>query len=368
MNRNQVIIRTSIIGIITNVFLSLFKAFVGFLSNSIAIVLDAVNNLSDALSSVITIIGTKLSNKPADKKHPYGYGRIEYLSTTIIAVIVLYAGITSFVESIKKIINPETPEYSIPSIIIVAVAVVVKLLLGHYFKKVGKSVHSDSLIDSGQDASMDAIISASTVVAAILFTFTKISLEAYLGVIISIFIIKSGIEMLNNTLSQILGERIDAHLSAELKETICSVDGVEGAYDLILNDYGPDRMIGSVHIEVPDTTSAETIDNMTREITNRVYRKHNIILSAVGIYAKNTKNNHAHEVEENIRRIVMNHEHVLQMHGFYLDEKIKHIRFDVIIDFIAKDRQSIYANIVEESQKAYPDYTFEVVLDADFSD
>lgn len=137
-SRDKVIIRTSIIGIVTNILLSGFKAAIGLASNSIAVILDAVNNLSDALSSVITIVGTKLAARPADKKHPLGYGRIEYLSAMIVSGIVLYAGITSFVESVKKIIEPETPEYSTVSLVIIAVAVVVKLILGKYVKAQGK--------------------------------------------------------------------------------------------------------------------------------------------------------------------------------------------------------------------------------------
>ena len=150
VNRGKVIIRTSIIGILTNVFLAAFKAVIGIVSNSIAVTLDAVNNLSDALSSIITIVGTKLAGKLPDKKHPLGYGRIEYLSAMIISVLVLYAGFTAFTESVKKIIHPETPEYTAVSLIIVAVAVVVKILLGRYVKHVGEKVNSDSLVNSGE--------------------------------------------------------------------------------------------------------------------------------------------------------------------------------------------------------------------------
>ena len=186
MTREKTIIRTSIIGIIANVFLAGFKAVIGLMTNSIAIVLDAVNNISDAGSSVITIIGTKLAGKAPDKKHPFGYGRIEYLSAMIISVIVLYAGVTSFVESVKQIIHPETPEYNTVSLVIVAVAVVVKIVLGRYVKSVGEKVNSSSLIDSGEDATLDSIISASTLVAAIIFMITGVSLEAWLGAVISI--------------------------------------------------------------------------------------------------------------------------------------------------------------------------------------
>ena len=252
-SREKTIIRTSVIGIIANVFLAGFKAVVGLMSNSIAIVLDAVNNISDAGSSLITIIGTKLAGKQPDKEHPFGYGRIEYLSAMIISVIVLYAGITSLIESVKQIIHPETPDYSVASLIIVAVAVVVKILLGRYVKSVGLKVNSDSLINSGEDATLDSIISASTLVAAAIYLFSGISLEAYLGAVISLVIIKSGIEMLKDTVSSILGEKNDPELAREIKRTVTGFKDVRGANDLVLNNYGPDAHNGSIHIEVPDT-------------------------------------------------------------------------------------------------------------------
>ena len=200
-NREKIIVRTSVIGIVANAFLAAFKAVVGIISNSIAIVLDAVNNISDALSSLITIIGTKLAAKEPDKNHPFGYGRIEYLSAMIISLIVFYAGITSFIESVKKIIHPETPEYTTTSLIIVAVAVLVKILLGRYVQSVGNRVNSDSLVNSGKDALLDSIISASTLLAAAIYLIFGISLEAWLGAIISLIIIKSGYEMLKDTIS-----------------------------------------------------------------------------------------------------------------------------------------------------------------------
>ena len=288
-SREKTIIRTSVIGIIANVFLAAFKAVIGLMSNSIAILLDAVNNISDAGSSLITIVGTKLAGRDPDKKHPFGYGRIEYLSAMIISVIVLYAGITSFVESVKQIIHPETPDYNAVSLVIVAVAVAVKIVLGRYVKGVGVKVNSDSLINSGEDATLDSIISASTLVAAGIFLIFHVSLEAWLGAIISVVIIKSGIEMLRDTISQILGERNDAELARAIKQTVTGFPDVQGAYDLVLNNYGPDTWNGSIHIEVPDTYSADRLDQLIREITMKVLREHRVILTAIGVYSTNTK-------------------------------------------------------------------------------
>ena len=367
-SRNAVIVRTSIIGILANVFLAAFKAVVGFASNSIAIVMDAVNNISDAASSVITIIGAKLAGKEPDRKHPFGYGRIEYLSAVIISLLVLYAGITAFVESVRKIIQPDTPDYSAAALIIVAVAVVVKIVLGRYVKHTGEKVHSDSLINSGEDATLDSIISASTLVAAAIYLIFHVSLEAWLGAIIALVIIKSGIGMLRDSLSQILGQRADAQLARDIKSTISRYPEIYGIYDLVLNDYGPDTWHGSVHVEVADTMTADELDQLIRKVTEEVYRNHGVLLTAVGVYSMNTKDPEAVAAREQVREIISGFPEILQMHGFHIDQAEKAIRFDVVISFDAKDRGAVYRKVCEQVQEAFPDYTLQVTMDTDFSE
>ena len=366
--RDATIIRTSVIGIAANMLLAGFKAVIGVVSNSIAIVMDAVNNLSDAASSIITIVGTRLAGKKPDRKHPFGHGRVEYLTAMIIAVLVLYAGITAFTESVKKIISPETPDYSTVSLIIIGVAVVVKLLLGRFVKKTGEQVQSDSLINSGEDATLDAVISAATLVAAGIYLATGVSLEAWLGAIIALVIIKSGIEMLWETISKLLGERADADLAKAIKATVTSYPEVSGAYDLILHNYGPNAFNGSIHIEVPDTLSAGDLDKLLRKISMDVYQKHHVILTAVGVYSVNTRDPEAVEAQEKVRKMVMENPYVLQMHGFYLDKQEKTIRFDLVISFDAPDRAAVHREICEKVHKLYPDYTPEIAMDTDFSE
>ena len=367
-SREKTIVKTSIIGIIANVFLAGFKAVIGLMTNSIAIILDAVNNISDAGSSLITIVGTKLANREPDKKHPFGYGRIEYLSAMIISVIVLYAGITSFVESVKQIIHPETPDYNAVSLVIVAVAVAVKILLGRYVKGVGVKVNSDSLINSGEDATLDSIISASTLVAAGIFLIFHISLEAWLGAIISVVIIKSGTEMLRDTISQILGERNDKELAKEIHDTIMSFPDVQGAYDLVLNNYGPDTWNGSIHIEVPDTYSADQLDQLIREITMKVIHEHQVILTAIGVYSVNTRDEEIIRAKRQVEEIIFAHKYVRQMHGFYLLKDQKTMRFDIVISFDAKDRRAVCSEVIADVQKSFPDYELQVAMDTDFTE
>lgn len=365
MDREKVIVRTSIIGILANLFLVAFKAAVGFLSGSIAVMLDAVNNLSDALSSVITIVGTKLAAKKPDKKHPLGYGRIEYLTAMIVAAIVLYAGITSLVESVKSLFSGDTPEYSVVSLIIIAAAVVVKLLLGAFVKREGKRVNSGSLIASGSDATFDAVLSASVLASALIFTFTGFSLEAWVGLVISGFIIKSGIEMLTETLDDILGKRTDPDTARAIKDTVKSVEGVQGAYDLFLNSYGPDTVIGSVHIEVPDTMTADEIDALERTVYDKVFCEHGVALTGIGIYSVNTKDDEAKRLRTEVNRIVLRHEGVLQTHGFYVDAAAKTVNLDILIGFEVEDRRALFEEIRAELQKAYPDYAFTLAMDLD---
>ncbi|HAP33430.1 MAG TPA: cation transporter [Lachnospiraceae bacterium] len=367
IERNKVIIRTSIIGIVANVFLVAFKAVVGILTHSIAVILDAVNNLTDALSSVITIVGTKLAGKMPDKKHPMGYGRIEYLSAMVVSALVLYAGLTSLTESIKKIIKPEKVDYSIASLIIIAAAVLVKFFLGKYVKRVGKKVNSSSLVASGADAQNDAFLSASVFASAIIFYFTKVSLEAYVGVVISVFIIKAGIEMMIDTLNDILGRRTDKELSARIKELIKEEDEVRGAYDLIVNNYGPNKNYASVHIEIPDTLTANDIDLLERRLQIKVFKETGVVLTGIGIYSYNTKSDEAAIIRDAVKEKILSHEWAIQVHGFYIDTVNKEMRFDVVLSFDIETSKGLTI-INEDIKKLYGDYRVLAVPDVDFSD
>jgi len=367
-NRENAVIKTSIISILSNIILAAFKAGVGILANSIAIVSDAVNNLSDALSSIITIIGTKLAGKAPNKKHPYGYGRIEYLTSLIVSAIVLYAGVTALVESIKKIILPEDVDYTTVTLVIIIAGIIVKFILGLYVKKKGKEVNSDALVASGSDAFNDAILSISVLASAIIYLIFNISLEAYVGVLLSIFIIKSGIELIKESVDNMLGVRIESDLAKNIKKDVIKEKNVSGAFDLVLNNYGPDKYLGSIHIEVPDTLSVAEVDKISRNITKNIMNNYGVILHTIGIYSVNTKDKKIIEIQKDIHNIVFSHEGILQMHGFYLDEQDKTISFDIIIDFSIKNREEVYKSIFDELQEKYKDYKLNITLDVDISD
>lgn len=365
--REGLIVRTSVIGIITNILLAAFKAAVGLISHSIAVVLDAVNNLSDALSSLITIIGTKLSAKLPDKKHPLGYGRIEYLTALVVAALVLYAGVTSLVESVKKIIHPETADYSIVSLVIIAVAVVVKLLLGRYVKAQGRKANSAALEASGADASFDAILSASVLLSAIVFLLWGLSLEAWVGVVIAGFIIKSGLEMITDTLDDILGKRAEAELTGKIRRAVLEEEAIRGVYDIIVNDYGPNKNTCSLHIELPDFMTVDQVDVITRHLQNRVLDAAGVIVTGVSVYSYNTKDDEAAAIRGRVTGIVLSHDWALQLHGFYADTVNKSLRFDVVMSFDVTVSEAL-STLYSELSSALPEYTVHITPDVDAAD
>jgi len=366
--RKSVIVKTSILGIIANIFLSAFKAIIGWLSHSIAITLDAVNNLTDAVSSIITMIDAHIAGKDPDKKHPFGHGRTEYIATLAIGTIITYAGVTAGVESVKNIITPQTPEYGNIMFVVLGVAVAVKVFLALFFIRQGNKVKSGSLTASGKDALSDVIISVGTIVAAVIYITTGYSLEAYLGVLISILIVKAGVEILAETISKLLGEGTDVDLVKKIKKTIVEHDGVMGAYDLVFNNYGQDIYVGSVHIEVVDTMTANEIDMLTRHITKDIYDEYKIYLSAIGIYAHSTTDKDVIKLREDVSRIAIEHEFVNGVHGFYADMKAKEMRFDMVISFDAPSRAELYDHVIGDLKKEYPDYEISANMDSDFNE
>ncbi len=367
MDRSSQIIRTSWIGIITNVLLASFKAVVGILVSSVAIVMDAVNNLSDALSSVITIVGTKLSQRPADRKHPFGFGRIEYFSAIIIAVIVLSAGITSLIESVKKIFDPTEPSYTTTTLIVIVVAIVVKLLLGQYVKKKGEQLKSDALIASGSDALFDAIITLATLVSAGVMLLWGVSLDGILGALISIVIIKAGFEMLASPVNELLGTSISAELTNQIKKEVSDFEGVHGVFDLILHNYGPDLKIGSLHINVYDTMSAYEIHGLTRKISTYLYEKHGIIMT-VGVYAVATGENRRAELQSKVMQSLAAHNEIVQVHGFYFSEKDNMLSVDVVPDISVHDDATFISQLTNEIQPLVPGMNVVIVVDHNYSE
>ena len=367
MDRSSQIIRTSWIGIAANVLLAGFKAAVGILASSVAIVMDAVNNLSDALSSVITIVGTKLSQRPADRKHPFGFGRIEYFSAIIIAVIVLSAGVTSLIESVKKIFQPTEPSYTATTLIVIVVAIVVKLALGLYVKHKGQQLNSDALTASGSDALFDAIITLATLVSAGVMLLWHFSLDGILGALISVFIIKAGFEMLASPVNELLGTSIPADLTREIRKEVSEFEGVRGVYDLILHNYGPDVKIGSLHINVNDTMSAYEIHGLTRKIAIRMMERHGIIMT-VGVYSVATGDSRFIRLQSQVMQTVAAHPEIVQVHGYYYSEKDNLLSVDIVPDITVRDEAALIRQLTEELQPLVPGRQVVIVVDHNYGE
>ena len=368
MNREKKIIQTSIIGIIANVFLVVAKAIIGIFAHSVAIITDAINNLSDSLSSAITIVGTKLSNKKPDKKHPYGHGRVEYLTSLIIGIIVLAAGVMAIYESIMTLIEKPEVDHGIASLIVIGVAILVKIGISIYFSKVGKKVNSEPLKASGKDAFFDALLSVATLIGiGTSMIWEGANIEGYIGILIGLFILKTAYEILHDGVSLIIGERASQEEIDKIKHLVCSFKEVKGAYDLIINNYGTGKIIASIHVEVDDKMNAVELHHLTRNISAKVYAETGAILT-VGIYATNETKPEVKEIKDYVYNLVEKDPDIIQVHGFYLDEDTKLITFDLIFDFKYQEPQKKIASIISLLKEKYPEYSFYVIQDTDFSD
>lgn len=363
-SRNNQITKVSIVGIGSNAVIATFKVIVGLLSNSVAVLLDAVNNVSDALSSAITIIGVKLAGRKPDSKHPFGYGRVEYFSAILVAGIIFAAGASSMMESAKAIIHPEPTSFTWVSVMVIVVALVAKLILGRYFVIRGKALNSDALTASGMEASFDAVLSAATLLSAAVSLLWRINIDGYIGVVISGFIIKTGIEMLLDPLGKVVGKRVEGELATAIKSKVVKVPGVLGAYDLILHDYGPDTAIGSIHIEVPDTLPTPQIQKICRRVAALIYSEFKAVMT-VGIYVSNDTDPNVLAMREDIRKMAMALDGVQQMHGFFVDEE--EIAFDIVVSF-DHDSHAICHSLEEQITEKYPGKKVHITTDTNYTE
>jgi len=366
-SRTAQIVRVSFCGIGVNILLAGFKAVIGFAANSIAVLLDAVNNLSDVLSSVITVIGTKLAGKPADREHPFGHGRVEYITASVIAILVMAAGLMSLRESILKLITPEAPAHNPVTAALILAGVITKIFLGRFYRKRGNALNSASLTASGTDALMDAVLSTATLFSALLNILFGWNLEGILGAVISMFILKAGYDIMHETIGHIIGIRSEADFSQHIKERICSFPDVIGAYDLILHNYGPEAYFGSVHIEIPDDLTAREIDSLTRKIVPMIYEEFGVLLT-VGIYAANTADAQSMIIREAVCKLIAQHPEIRQMHGFYADPNENTVSFDLIFDYQAEQPEAVQQEITAALTNDFPAHRFHINIDRDFSE
>ena len=267
-------------------------------------------------------------------------------------------------ESCEKIISPADTKYSIIALVIIGITVFVKFFLGTHVKKVGKEVNSQSLVASGKDALWDAVVSFSTLIAGIINYIWNFNLEGYLGIIISILIIKSAIGMFKESANSMLGQRADGDLCAKIKERVLEFEEVQGVYDLNLHNYGPSRTVASLHIQVRNDMNAGEIHILTRNITYKIFEEFGIAVT-IGIYASNDEGEFG-QIKSELEKIVKDYKEILQIHGFYVDKE--NVFFDLIIDFDAKDKDKIQQEIIEKMKEKFPEYNYNIILDSDITD
>ncbi len=267
-----------LVGIICNVFLFAGKLIIGLIINSSAVMTDSFNNLSDAASSVISLVGAKLAAKPADKEHPFGHGRYEYIVALIVSFIILEVGISCFKTSLEKIFHPEDLNISLIALIILIVSVFVKIWLSLFNRKLGKKIDSKVLLATARDAMGDVFVTSATIVSLLIYRFLGWNVDGYMGCLVAVMVFLAGISVTRDTIEPLLGEAVPEDLYKEICEKICSYEGIEGTHDLIVHSYGPTRRMASVHAEIKNTLSIETAHEIVDRIEQDVLRDLNIFL------------------------------------------------------------------------------------------
>ena len=361
--REREIVKGSAIGIAGNLVLVAFKLVVGFASHSIAIVLDGVNNATDALSSVVTIVGTKLAGRRPDARHPFGYGRAEYLTSVVIAIIILAAGLMSLKESVVKVVHPGVPSYSAVTIVVIVVAILAKVALGLCFKHYGDKTRCEALVASGVDSNYDAVLSAGTLMVALAQNLWGVNIDGVVGLAISLVVCKAGIDVLRDALGPIIGQPEDKGLVSAIEQYSLSFPEVEAVCDIVLDDFGPHRTLGLVRVAVPDDLTARQVGVVTRRIAEGLQRKFGV-LAMVGICAENTTDEFAPRAAA-LAQVVAQEPAVLRSHGFYVDGQAKVCYFDLVVDFEA-DGEAVEQAVVGAMGERFPGYAFNVQVDADY--
>lgn len=363
--RQGVVMATSAVGIIVNVLLASIKVAIGILANSIAVISEGINNATDSLSSVITMVGAKLSNKRPTKKHPFGYGRIEYITSLIIAGLIIATAVELLKSSIKLIIEPQDLTVNTLTLIIIAASALVKLWLAWYTIKKGKQVNSGILVAMGTDSRNDCIVSAVTIVSAVVFIVFRFSVDAYAGIITSLFIFKAGFDILKDTLANLLGQPVEKETADELYSIIRSTPGVLNAADMILHNYGPDRYSGSVNIEMDHQMTVEQLYATIHKLQLDIMHQKGITM-VFGIYAVDRDHSEIKQMRQQIAQYVRGKEHIISYHALYLEPQTNVIYVDLVVDYELKDWNGLRTDFTEYMHGLYPDNKIELTIETEY--
>ncbi len=364
-SRESIITMTSGLGIFVNIIMALTKVFIGVLASSIAIISEGVNNAADVLSAFITLVGSKLARKHPDKKHPFGYGRIEYLVSLVISVLILVTGVEMIISSVKLIFNPEELNISYLSLFIVLGSAVIKFALGIYTMKMGKKADSNALVGVGLDSRNDSYASIITIVAALVFLIFHVSIDAYAGIIISVLILKAGLELLLDTIGDLLGRPGEHELAVEIYREVLATDGILSAADMMMHNYGPDAWSGSVNVEIDHNKSVGEIYEFLHALQLRIMHEHNVTM-VFGVYAVDNDHADVKALRRTINEFVRGQEHVKSYHAVYLREEEKKIYVDFIVDYDLRDWDALRAEFLRYIGGPYPGYEIELTIETEF--
>ena len=364
-DRLRIITRTSILGILVNLAIAAVKIGIGTASASLAVISEGINNASDAGSSALTLAGTKLSAMPPDEKHPFGYGRVEYLNSLVIALLILYTGISMLKESIDGILHPQASEVSWLMIGVVAVSAVAKLVLSEHMARVGRKVESGALEAVGLEGRNDSLLSGVTIAVALLYMATGVSLDAWAGVLFSAVIIKSGLETLRDTVSELLGESGKKELAAKLYKEIRRTPIVLNAADMMLHNYGPDAYSGSVNVEIDHSKTIAEAYEVLHELQLRIMHEYSVTM-VFGIYAVDNEHPALKPLRRAIGAFVKAHEHVISFHALYLDPKERRLYCDLVVDYDLRDREALEAEFRAAMAEVCPGNDIELTIETEY--
>lgn len=356
---------SSFVGIICNLILFSIKYIMGALSHSISIVSDAFNNLSDCAGCLVTLLGYKMASKPADKDHPFGHGRIEYLTSLIIAVIIIFVGIELLKNSIEKIINPEEIKFSLFVLFSLIFSIAVKLWMAFFNNKLGRKINSSVMIATAKDSKSDVIATSVTLIALICSLFTKLPVDGIMGLIVSVFILKSGYDIVKDTVDELLGKPADPEVVNQIKKYVLKNDKIIGIHDLIIHSYGPGNMIGSCHVEVKSnevfTKVHDIVDSIEREIYNNMNILMTIHMDPIEVDDQLTNN-----TKKLVNEIINSIDSSLHIHDFRIvsGESHTNLIFDLVVPFECKySHQQLKQKIDNLLSKENVNYYTVIVFD-----
>jgi cation diffusion facilitator family transporter len=360
------------IGIIINAILFAIKLSVGLISGSIAVTADAFNNLSDAASSVITIVGFKLASRPADEEHPFGHGRLEYISALIVSFMVMMVGFQFIKASYERIMNPSPVKFEVIPFVLILISIGAKIWLSRFNKFVGKSIGSGALEASALDALGDVFASSCVALSLLISRWTTFPIDGYIGILVALFILYSGFSITKETLSPLLGEAPDPELVENIKNGVMGYDNINGVHDLVIHNYGPGRCMASIHAEIPCDISVVTIHEIIDKAEKELSKKLNIFL-VIHMDPINTDSKEVNKARDVLESVLKKFPLVKSMHDFRVvgDGEYKNLIFDLVIEhtkgFKHDDEQRLVREIDVELKKVHPRYNAMITVDKDFT-